>query len=55
MNFLHLNSNIILPPLGNQKAFYDFVRQVDKSKVKVQESLKETQELYDSLMQKYFG
>ncbi|MDU6570636.1 MAG: restriction endonuclease subunit S, partial [Lactobacillus johnsonii] len=31
------------------------VQQVDKSKVAVQKSLNETQKLYDSLMQEYFG
>ncbi|MCC4470681.1 type I restriction endonuclease subunit S, partial [Limosilactobacillus reuteri] len=29
--------------------------QVDKSKVVIQKSLDETQKLYDSLMQEYFG
>lgn len=32
-----------------------FVEQVDKSKVAVQRALDETQLLFDSLMQKYFG
>ncbi len=32
-----------------------FVKQVDKSKVAVQKSLEETQLLFDSLMQEYFG
>ena len=42
-------------PFDKQKKFADFVRQVDKSKVAVQKSLDETQLLFDSLMQKYFG
>ena len=46
---------IALPPIELQKQFADFVKQVDKSKVKVQKSLDETQCLFDSLMQKYFG
>ena len=46
---------IILPPLKLQNQFADFVNQVDKSKVAVQKSLDETQLLFDSLMQKYFG
>ena len=50
-----LKSDIILPPIEKQKEFYDFVKQVDKSKVVVQKSLDETQQLFDSLMQKYFG
>ena len=43
------------PSLDEQKVFLDFVKQVDKSKVVVQKSLEETQVLFDSLMQKYFG
>ena len=35
--------------------YYDFIKKVDKSKVAVQKSLDETQLLFDSLMQKYFG
>ena len=45
----------ICPPLELQKQYCDFVHQVDKSKVAVQEALDETQLLFDSLMQKYFG
>ena len=47
--------NIPLPPIKLQQQFADFVAQVDKSKVAVQKSLDETQLLFDSLMQKYFG
>ena len=46
---------IILPPTELQNQFADFVQQVDKSKVVIQKSLDETQELFDCLMQKYFG
>ncbi len=45
----------IVPPMELQKQFADFVTQVDKSKVKVQKALDETQKLFDSLMQQYFG
>ncbi len=45
----------ILPPIGTQTLFAEFVKQVDKSKVAVQKSLDETQKLFDSLMQEYFG
>lgn len=38
-----------------QNQFADFVSQVDKLKVEVQKSLDETQLLFDSLMQEYFG
>ena len=44
-----------LPPIEIQNRFSDFVHRIDKSKVKVQKSLDETQCLFDSLMQKYFG
>lgn len=46
---------IALPPIELQEQFADFVHQVDKSKVVVQKALDETQLLFDSLMQKYFG
>ena len=46
---------MIMPPIELQNQFADFVKQVDKSKVKVQKSLDETQCLFDSLMKKYFG
>ncbi len=49
-----LKTDIILPPIDKQRTFYDFVHQVDKSKVAVQKALDETQMLFDSLMQKYF-
>ena len=50
-----LKANIILPPIEKQKEFYSFVNQVDKSKAQVQKALDETQLLFDSLMQEYFG
>ena len=46
---------IILPPIELQEQFADFVTQVDKSKAVVQKALDETQLLFDSLMQEYFG
>ena len=46
---------MIMPPVELQKQFSDFVKQVDKSKVAVQKALDETQKLFDSLMQQYFG
>ena len=47
--------NIMLPDLEAQNNFADFVYQVDKSKIVVQKALNETQTLFDSLMQEYFG
>ena len=46
---------ICLPPIAVQEQFSDFAKQVDKSKVAVQKALDETQTLFDSLMQEYFG
>lgn len=43
------------PPLELQNQFAEFVAQIDKSKATVQKALDETQLLFDSLMQQYFG
>ena len=50
-----LNLEIILPPLEIQEQFAAFVEQLDKSKAAVQKALDQTQLLFDSLMQEYFG
>lgn len=47
--------SVICPPRQIQDQLVPFVTQVDKSKVAVQKSLDETQLLFNSLMQKYFG
>lgn len=44
-----------VPPLPLQNDFASFVHQVDKLKVAAQETLNETQKLFNSLMQQYFG
>jgi type I restriction enzyme S subunit len=49
------NLNVIVPSLNRQQDFSNFVKQVDKLKFEVQKSLDETQMLFDSLMQEYFG
>lgn len=60
-NIQNLNQQILgtlvipVPPIELQNQFADFVKQVDKSKVKVQKVLDATQKLFDSLMQQYFG
>ena len=46
---------IIMVPIAEQNRFSNFVQQVDKSKLAVQQSLEKTQLLFDSLMQEYFG
>ena len=56
---LHLGeikkTRIIVPPIEKQQEYATFVSQIDKSKSVIQKSLDETQLLFDSLMQKYFG
>ena len=46
---------IMIPSKEAQLKFTSFVTQIDKSKSAIQKSLAETQMLFDSLMQKYFG
>ena len=46
---------ILLPNVEQQIEFEMFANQVDKSKFAVQKTLEQTQTLFDSLMQKYFG
>lgn len=56
LNFNAINSlKLMVPPLPLQNQFADFVAEVDKSKVEVQKALDQTQLLFDSLMQQYFG
>lgn len=47
--------SVMIPPIDIQNQFADFVTQIDKSKATVQKALDETQLLFDSLMQQYFG
>ena len=56
LNFNSINSlRLMVPPLDEQNAFVDFIKQTDKSKAVIQKALDEAQLLFDSLMQKYFG
>ena len=56
LNFNAINSlKLTVPPLSLQNQFATFVEEVDKSKVEVQKALDQTQLLFDSLMQQYFG
>lgn len=56
---LHLGeirkTKIIVPDIELQNEFVETVKQIDKLKFAVQQSLNETQQLFDSLMQEYFG
>ena len=45
----------IVPPLELQNQFASFVQEIDKSRSRIQKSLEASQELFDSLMQEYFG
>ena len=47
--------SVRIPDMDVQKEYESFVMQVDKSKVAVEAALNETQILFDSLMQEYFG
>lgn len=45
---------LIIPDIERQNQFADFVRQIDKSKLSVQQALDKAQILFDSLIQRYF-
>jgi len=47
-------TKIIVPPLNLQLKFVDFVRQVEKLKMEIQQELNKLDILYKILMQKYF-
>ena len=49
------NLQFPLPSIEEQRSFVEFAEQLDKSKAVIQKSLDETQVLFDSLMQQYFG
>ena len=60
-NIQNLNQQILasliipVPPLELQNQFASFVEEVDKSRSRIQKSLEASQELFDSLIQEYFG
>ena len=47
--------NFIIPPMEKQIEFEQFAMQVDQSKSILQQELTQTQTLFNSLMQEYFG
>ena len=53
--FLLKDIDVLIPPIELQNEFADFVKEVDKSKFEVQQSLKKLETLKKSLMHKYFG
>ena len=48
-------SMIVLPPIERQKVFSEFVTQIKKTRISVQNALDDLQQLFNSLMQKHFG
>lgn len=50
-----LNIDIPIPQIELQKRFADFVKQIDKQKFEIQKSLEKMQNLYESIMDNYFG
>ena len=46
---------LMLPPIEKQKQFSDFIAQIDKSKLSIQQGLKKLEILKKALMQQYFG
>lgn len=57
----NLNTNImkeydqIIPNIDMQIKYVKFVEQIDKQKFEIEKSLKKMEDLYESLMNKYFG
>lgn len=45
----------VIPPIELQREFIVFCEEIDKSRSRIQKSLEASQELFDSLMQDYFG
>lgn len=58
-NFPSMNEvkkiKLICPNLEEQIRYERIVKQIDKRKIEIEESLRETEELQESLMNKYFG
>ena len=46
---------VYIPDMELQKQYVEFKEEIDKSRSRIQKSLKASQELFDSLMQEYFG
>lgn len=49
------NVELIIPPIDLQLDYLKYSRLIDKSRSRIQKSLEASQELFDSLMQEYFG
>lgn len=46
---------VYIPDMELQKQYVEFKEEIDKSRSRIQKSLEASQELFDSLMQEYFG
>ena len=46
---------IAIPPITLQNQFSEIVKEIDKQKFEIEKSLKEIQELYESLIEEYFN
>ena len=56
LNFDAIKSiQLLIPPISEQKHFVSFLARIDKLRFEIQASLDKTQQLFDSLMQEYFG
>ena len=53
--FILKDIEVLVPPMYLQNQFADFVQQVDKSKLAMQQSFEKLETLKKSLMQEYFG
>lgn len=49
------NLKLPIPPIELQNQFADFVKKINKQKFEIESSLREMQELYEALMERYFG
>lgn len=55
MNFNSINTlRLMVPPIEHQSAFITFVKQIDKLKLTIQQSLDKLEILKKALMQEYF-
>lgn len=50
-----LNCDVFIPPIDLQETFAAFVKQLDKTKSSVEQSLEKLETLKKSLLQEYFG
>lgn len=49
------NINVVIPPISLQQSFAATIEAIEKQKTLVNQSITETQRLFDYTMDKYFG